>query len=108
MPSEHPFESVPDCLGHTIHSDLKVLPFESFRGYKYVINFIDSFSRLGFCYFLRSKTEVIAAFRQYIADMKRFGVRIQNIRTDRGSEYFEQEGDALFNRARLLYQFSVV
>ena len=73
MPSEHPFEGVPDCIGHTVHSDVKVLPFASFRGYKYVINFIDSHSRLGFCYFLRSKTEVVAAFRQYIADMRRFG-----------------------------------
>ena len=100
--------SAPDCLSHTIHSDLKVLPCESFRGYKYVINFVDSFSRVGFCYFLRSKKEVIAAFRQYTADMKRFGVRIRNLRTDRGSEYFEQEGDALFNRERLLHQFSVV
>ena len=40
-PREHPFEESTQFIGHTVRSDVKSLPFESFQGFKYVINFID-------------------------------------------------------------------
>ena len=85
-PREHPFEESTQYIGHTVHSDVKSLPFESFQGFKYVINFIDRYSRLGFCYFMRSKSEATAMFRTYVSDMSRLGVKIKNICTDRDSE----------------------
>ena len=42
-------------------------------------------------YFMRHKNESTAKLRQYVADMARLGFKIQNLQTDRGSEFFEQE-----------------
>ena len=39
--------------------------------------------------------------------MSRLGVKIKNICTDRGSEYFEQEGDSKLNSGRQLHEFSL-
>ena len=107
-PREHAFEEISTFIGHTVHSDLKSLPYASFQGFKYVINFVDRYSRLGFCYFLRSKTEVTATLHRYLTDMKRLGVKVHNLYTDRGSEYFEQEGDSKLNRGRVVHEFGAL
>jgi hypothetical protein len=108
MPSEHPFEEHVSFIGHTFHSDVKSLPYESFQGFKYVINFIDRYSRLGFCYLMRSKTEVTSVLHRLIAETSKLGIKIHNICTDRGSEYFEQEGDSKLNRGRVIHEFGAL
>ena len=56
-------------IGHTVSTDLKSLPFVSFHGYRFVLNFVDHYSGLGLCYFLRHKNEVTSKLRTYISEM---------------------------------------
>jgi len=93
-------------FGHTVSTDLKEVPFLSFLGYRYVICFVDHYSRMGFCYFLRSKTEVTPKLRQFVNELARRGIKIHNLLSDRGSEYFSQEGTSKFEQGRNLHEFS--
>jgi hypothetical protein len=63
-------------LGQTVSTDVKMLPFVSFQGYRYVVNFVDHYSGLGLCYFLRHKNEVVVKLKTYISEMARFGIKI--------------------------------
>ena len=83
------------AIGEKVSSDVKILPAPTFHGEKYVINFVDHRSRFGICYLMKTKTEVHHRLRQYVEDMRRLGVKVQNVQTDRGSEYFEQEGQSI-------------
>jgi len=51
---------------HTIFSDLKG-PFKvpSHGGYRYMMSFIDDFSRYGYVYFLKSKDQSFSIFKQF-------------------------------------------
>ena len=99
-------EDVASYFGHTFSADIKEVPFLSFRGFRWVLCFVDHFSRHGFCYFVSSKTEITAKLRQFVNDMARHGVRIGNIQTDRGSEFFSQEGTSQFELGRKQHQFT--
>lgn len=39
--------------------------FESFDGYKYLVTFIDDFSRVTWLYILKSKSEVMEVFKDF-------------------------------------------
>ena len=92
-------------LGHTVSTDVKVVPYPSFRGFKYVVNFVDHATRFGMCYFVRSKTEIPKQVEKYLADMRHLGVIVRTIQSDRGMEYFSQEGDIISDRDRKLSEF---
>jgi transposase InsO family protein len=66
------------------------VPYVSLHGYRYVVVFVDQYSRLSFAYCLRSKRDSTAALKQYIADIKHLGITIGTIYSDRGSEFFRQ------------------
>ncbi len=72
------------------------------QSYRYVVNFVDHKSRLGTCYFLRSKDEVVDKFKLFVAEMTRFGIIIRNLQSDRGSENYAQEGATHASRDRAL------
>ena len=57
---------------------------------------------------MRSKKEVSDTLRRYLADMHNLGVTVRNIQSDRGSEFFAQEGDSLADRDRRLHQFGAI
>ena len=57
---------------------------------------------------MSSKNESASVLRRFLADMARLGIRVVNIQSDRGSEYFEQEGESRFNRGRQLHEFNLV
>ena len=51
-----------------VHSDLcGPLPFASFSGFKYLLTFIDDYSRRTWVYFLKCKSEVFNMFLSYKA-----------------------------------------
>ena len=77
----------------------------SLHGYRYVMVFVDQFSRLSFVHYLRNKSESAAALQKYLAEMKRLGVTVQEIHSDRGSEFFEQDGETLSDRDRRIHDF---
>jgi len=92
-------------VGECVSTDTKEVPFVSLQGYRYVMVFVDQFSRLSFVYYLRSKGESTLALRQYLTDMKRLGVTVKSIHSDRGSEFFEQDGETLLDRDRRIHDF---
>lgn len=103
--TEYPGEA--NVIGHTVSVDTKSVGVTTHKGYKYVIAFVDKKSHLCMEYFMRSKSETTAMLKRYIKDMWRLGkVKIQNIQTDRGSEFFEQEGESQFNEGRCVHEFA--
>ena len=89
-------------IGGRVSSDVKSVPFESFEGYRYVVNFVDHHSRLGICYFMRHKSQVSAFFKRYCDELAHYGFRVEHLQSDRGSEYFSQEGDLIAGKDRSL------
>lgn len=57
-------------------------------GKRYIINFIDDFSKKCWTYFLSEKSEAIRVFKEFkIAAEKEVGESLVCLRTDRGGEY---------------------
>ena len=105
-PREREYMSAATFVCHTVSADTKDLPYVSFRGHRYVIVFVDHFSRHRSVYFLTSKDQSTAVLKTFVADMARSGHRIIHLQTDRGSEFFEQEGESRFNAGRRLHEFN--
>lgn len=76
-----------------IHSDLcGPISTSSFQGNKYVLTFIDDYTRFIFVYFISSKTEVKRKFSTFQAFVEnQLGTKIKAIRTDGGGEYVNKE-----------------
>ena len=89
-------------IGQHVSSDIKSLPYESFEGYKYTVCFVDHYSRLGICYMMRTKDETTEKFKLFNNELKFYGYRVHHLHSDRGSEYFSQEGELLADRDRSL------
>ena len=98
VPSERKFSDPANHIGHTVSSDIKSVPFATFRGMKYANTYVDHFTLLGMVFYVRSKAEIYDTLDRYLREMKALGVTIKNIQTDRGSEYFSQEGDLIEDR----------
>jgi len=72
-----------------VHSDLcgPINPTSN-GGKRYIITFIDDFSRKIWVYFLQEKSEAFASFKHFKAlAEKEVGLPIKILRTDRGGEY---------------------
>ncbi|KAK2970503.1 hypothetical protein RJ640_013575 [Escallonia rubra] len=76
-----------------VHSDLcgPINPTSN-GGKRYIITFIDDYSRKTRVYFLQEKSEAFLAFKNYKAHVeKEVGSPIKILRTDRGGEYNSHE-----------------
>lgn len=82
-------ESKTDKVLELIHSDLMgQMEVASFGRAKFVLTFIDDFSRKTFVYFLKTKDETFELFQQFKELVeKQTGNKIKRIRTDNGGEY---------------------
>jgi transposase InsO family protein len=83
---------------HLVHSDL-CGPFSSpsFSRCKYFLTFIDNFSIRTWVYFLKLKSEVFDKFLAYKAlAEKKYRRQIQNLRTDNGGEYVNNNFTSYF------------
>jgi hypothetical protein len=90
----------PLFVGHTVSADVKVVPYESFCGYKYAVFYVDHYSRMRLVYCVRSKVEVVDTLDLLARQLKRYNWRLRRLQTDRGSEFFSQEGLTLTDRDR--------
>jgi hypothetical protein len=97
-----PYGDPANFIGHTISTDVKDVPYLSLHGFRYVVNFIDHHSRFSLAYFMRSKTEVTEKFKLFCAELGRYGFKVRNLQSDRGSEYYAQEGATMADRDRAL------
>ena len=76
-----------------VHSDLcgPINP-SSNGGKRYIITFIDDFSRKTWVYFLQAKSDAFEAYKSFkIMVEKEVVSQIKVLRTDRGGEYNSQE-----------------
>ena len=108
VPSERKFSDPANHIGHTVSSDVKKVPFATFRGMKYAVTYVDHYSLLGMVFYVRSKADIYKTLDRYLREMRALGVIVKNIQTDRGSEYFSQEGDSMEDRDRNLHKFGEV
>lgn len=72
-----------------VHTDLcGPMNIQARGGYEYFVTFIDDYSRYGYIYLLRRKSECFDKFKEYKAETeKRHGKCIKSLRSDRGGEY---------------------
>ncbi|KAJ9544557.1 hypothetical protein OSB04_024264 [Centaurea solstitialis] len=76
-----------------VHTDV-CGPFshEARGGYRYFITFTDDFSRYGYVYLMRHKSESFEKFREYQNEVQnQLDRKIKFLRSDRGCEYLSQE-----------------
>ncbi|CAA7040777.1 unnamed protein product [Microthlaspi erraticum] len=72
-----------------VHSDIcgPISPISE-SGKRYILNFIDDFSRKCWTYLLSEKSEALAVFKEFKAAVEReLGEKLVCLRTDRGGEY---------------------
>ncbi|KAJ9542417.1 hypothetical protein OSB04_028923 [Centaurea solstitialis] len=63
-------------------------------GYRYFTTFIDDFSRYGYVYLMRHKSETFEKFKEYQNEVQNLlDKRIKFLRSDRGGEYLSDEFD---------------
>jgi transposase InsO family protein len=76
-----------------VHADIcgPISP-QSNSGKRYIITFIDDYSRKTWAYFLLHKSEALSIFKKYkVSVEKESGERISCLRTDRGGEFTSSE-----------------
>ncbi|KAJ9557054.1 hypothetical protein OSB04_011668 [Centaurea solstitialis] len=74
----------PDVCGPFSH--------EARGGYRYFITFTDDFSRYGYVYLMRHKSESFEKFREYQNEVQnQLDRKIKFLRSDRGGKYLSQE-----------------
>ena len=76
-------------------------------GYEYFITFTDDYSRYGYVYLMRHKSEAFDKFREYKAEAeKQLGVHIKQLRSDRGGEYLSGEFKSYLTQEGIISQLS--
>lgn len=91
-----------------IHSDLAG-PMEnvSYGGAKYMLTFIDDFSKMAFVYFLKEKSMVLDTFVEFKQMVEnQTGNKIKIFRTDNGGEYCSRSFDAFCKANGVIHQLT--
>jgi hypothetical protein len=80
-----------------IHSNLHEVPVPTASGYRYWITFIDDWSRYGWIWLLKKKSDAFEAFKAFKAHVElQFGALIECLHDDKGGEYIGHLWDAFF------------
>ena len=76
-----------------VHSDLcGPFPHPSLQGSRYILTFIDDFSRRSWVYFLAIKSDTFKIFCEFLHMVEReTSQKLSCLRSDRGGEYLSQE-----------------
>ena len=85
-------ERTKELLG-LIHTDVcGPMTTQAYGGYSYFITFTDDFSRYGFVYLMKHKSDAFEKFLEYQSMVeKQTGKSIKILRSDRGGEYLSTE-----------------
>ena len=71
-----------------IHSDVGAVNVDSVGGSRYYVTFIDDFSSYTFVYFMKSKSDVLAKFKEFVLLMENLTEKkVKTLRSDNGGEY---------------------
>lgn len=92
-----------------VHADLLcVLSPVSQMGYKYIISFVDDYSRFGVVNLAKLKSDAIGCFKDYLEmATTQLGVQLQQFRCDRGGEFKSSEFDNLLRSRGILRQLTI-
>ena len=74
-------------------------------GFRYAISFIDDYSGVMFLYFLKQKSDTVAATERFLADVAPYG-DVKRLRSDNGTEYTSSEFQSLCVRNRIKHEQS--
>ncbi|KAK8624779.1 hypothetical protein V6N13_089665 [Hibiscus sabdariffa] len=76
-------------------------------GYQYFITFTDDFSRYGYIYLMRHKSEALEKFKEFKNEVQnQHGKSIKALRSDRGGEYLSQDFDKLLKECGIVSQLT--
>ncbi|KAK9009221.1 hypothetical protein V6N11_035766 [Hibiscus sabdariffa] len=100
-------ERASDLLG-LIHSDVcEPMNTQARGGYQYFITFTDDFSRYGYIYLMRHKSEFLEKFKELKNEVQnQHGKSIKALRSDRGGEYLSQDFDELLKECGIVSQLT--
>lgn len=89
-----------------VHTDLAgpITP-ESTEGFKYTLAFTDDFSGMSFVYFLKQKSNTVAATKRFLADASPYGT-VKSIRSDNGTEFTSGEFRSLMQERGIKQEMS--
>src|SRR5665213_3518279 len=75
------------------HSDVcRPMCVEARNGYRYFVTFTDDYSRYGYLYLMRHKSETFEKFKEFQHEVElQLGKKVRAIRSDRGGEYLSYE-----------------
>ncbi|CAN1179912.1 Retrovirus-related Pol polyprotein from transposon RE1, partial [Linum perenne] len=93
---------------HLIHTDLwGPAPVTSRLGFRYFALFIDHHTRFTWIYFLRHKSELLTAAKEFVAMIHtQFGSTIKTFRSDPGGEFTSHALHEFYRSHGILYQQS--
>ncbi|KAK8621694.1 hypothetical protein V6N13_081127 [Hibiscus sabdariffa] len=100
-------ERASDLLG-LIHSDVcGPINTQARGGFHYFITFTDDFSRYGYIYLMRHKSEALEKFKEFRNEVQnQHGKSIKALRSDRGGEYLSHEFDELLKECEIVSQLT--
>ena len=71
------------------------------------MTFIDDYSKYGYIYLLRRKSECFEKFKEFKAETeKQHGIYIKSLRSDRGGEYLSNDFISYLSERGITYQMS--
>ncbi|KAK8670729.1 hypothetical protein V6N13_037347 [Hibiscus sabdariffa] len=100
-------ERASDLLG-LIHSDVcGPMNTQARAGFHYFNTFTDDFSRYGYIYLMRHKSEALEKFKEFRNEVQnQHGKSIKALRSDRGGEYLSHEFDELLKGCGIVSQLT--
>ncbi|KAK8665989.1 hypothetical protein V6N13_006142 [Hibiscus sabdariffa] len=100
-------ERASDLLG-LIHSDVcGPMNTQARGGFQYFITFTDDFSRYGYIYLMRHKSDALEKFKEFKNEVQnQHGKSIKALRSDRGGEYLSQDFDELLKECGIVSQLT--
>ena len=76
-------------------------------GYEYLITFTNYYSRYGYVYLMKKKSEALDKFKEFkVESKKQLGRHIKSLHSDRGGEYMSIEFVSFRKEHGILSQFS--
>ena len=91
-----------------IHSDVcGPMTIQARGGFQYFITFIDDYSRYGYVYLMKYKSEAFEKFKELKHEVeKQLGKVIKVLRSDRGGEYLNQEFQSYLKENGIISQWT--
>jgi transposase InsO family protein len=75
------------------------------NGYRYFVIFTDDFSRYGYIYLMKNKSETFEKFKEFQREVKnQLDRKIKQLRSDQGGEYLSFEFEAHLRACGILPQ----